>query len=183
MGTPVVTADVGGQKELVDNTCGRVVENIQTAKNGMYNRNYEQEEIERYTRAIEEVLNDKNIKNNCRNKILNGFTVDNMVKKFEKEFEDFAKNGTSINPLTVTNKDLYKQYIVLYNQIDVKNYFPQEGGNNFEFESLKNYKISMLKGKLWQNPFYRGFIKFLQAIGFTKLIKKTGLKAKIRKII
>ena len=48
LGTPVVTADVGGQKELVDNTCGRVVENIQTAENGYFNRDYSKEEIQRY---------------------------------------------------------------------------------------------------------------------------------------
>lgn len=183
MGTPVVTADVGGQKELVDNTCGRVVRNIQTAKNGMYNRNYSSEEIERYANALEEVLKDSKIKDNCREKILNGFTVNNMVKTFEKEFENFAKNGTSINPLCVSNKDLYKQYIVLYNQVDRRNYFPQEGGNDFEMASVRNYKISMIKGKLWKNPVYRGFIKFLQAIGVTKLIKNTGIKEKIRKII
>ena len=33
------------------------------------------------------------------------------------------------------------------------------------------------------DPVYRGFIKFLQAIGVTKLIKNTGIKEKIRKII
>ena len=182
MGTPVVTADVGGQKELVDDTCGRVVRNIQTAKNGMYNRNYSEEEIERYVNAIEEVFSDNEIKNNCREKILNGFTVNNMVKTFEKEFEEFAKNGTSINPLSVVNNDLYKQYIVLYNQLDRRNYFPQSGGNNLEIENAKSYKISMLKGRLWSNPVYRGFIKFLQVTGIIKLVKKAGIKEKIRKI-
>ena len=32
MSTPVITADVGGQRELVDETCGAVVQNVQTQK-------------------------------------------------------------------------------------------------------------------------------------------------------
>lgn len=183
MGTPVVTADVGGQKELVDETCGRVVQNIQTAKDGMYNRNYSDEEINRYVNAIEEVLIDNSINKNCRNKIINGFTVNNMVKTFEKEFQDFQKNGTSINPLSVVNKDLYKQYIVMYNQLDIRNYFPQEGGNNFDIELQKNYKISRIKGRLWANPLYRGFIKVLKKAGVINIVKKTKIKEKIKKII
>ncbi|MFR3782528.1 MAG: glycosyltransferase [Clostridia bacterium] len=62
MGTPVVTADVGGQKELVDESCGRVVQNIQTAKNGYNNRDYSEEEINRYVKAIQEVLKDTKLK-------------------------------------------------------------------------------------------------------------------------
>lgn len=183
IGTPVVTADVGGQKELVDDTCGRVVQNIQTAENGYYNRAYEDEEIMRYVKAIQEVLNDKDLKKNCRNKVLNGFTVNNMVQTFEKEFENFVKEGTKVDPRSVVNEDLYKQYIVLYNQLDVRNYFPQEGGENSELVNARRYKISRIKGELWKNPLWRGFIKVLKKTGIMKAIKKTGVKEKIKKII
>lgn len=182
MGTPVVTADVGGQKELVDNTCGRVVENIQTAQNGMNNRNYSEEEINRYVNAIMEVLEDETIKDNCRNKILNGFTVDNMTSKFEKEFQEFVENGTKVNPQSIVNKDLYKQYIVMYNQLDIRNYFPQEGGKNFGYNGLESPKMTRLKDRLWQNPLYRLFIKFLKATGLMTLIKKLKIKEIIKKI-
>ena len=183
MGTPVVTADVGGQKELVDDTCGRVVENVQTAENGYYNRDYTDEEINRYVKALEEVLKDNMLKENCRKKILNGYTVNHMVKTFTREFEEFAKSGSHINPQSVVNKDLYKQYIVLYNQLDIRNYFPQEGGNYSETESLKIYKIGQLKGKLWQNPLWRAFIKCIKKTGLKKIIKKLKIKEKLKKII
>lgn len=183
MGTPVVTADVGGQKELVDNSCGRVVENIQTAKNGHFNREYSDEEINRYVKAISEVLEDNSLKEKCREKILNGYTVNNMVDIFTQEFERFAKEGTNVNPLSVVNKDLYKQYIVMYNQLDIRYYFPQEGGNCLYSGNLKQYKISQLKGRLWKNPLWRGLIKILQATGVMKLIKKTNLKQKVAKMI
>lgn len=183
MGTPVVTADVGGQKELVDESCGRVVQNIQTAKDGIYNRDYSEEEINRYVKAIKEVLGDETIKNNCRKKILNGYTVNNMVEIFEKEFEEFSKKGTQIEPKSIVNKDLYKQLIVMYNQLDIRNYFPQEGGNDLKTDSLKQYKIGKMKEKLWENPLWRGFIKILKATGIMALIKKTKLKEKIKKMI
>lgn len=183
MGTPVVTADVGGQKELVDDSCGRVVKNIQTADTGCFNREYTEEEINRYVKAIREVLEDTKLKENCRPKILNGYTVNNMVKILEKEFEEFAKEGSKINPQSVVNKDLYKQYIVMYNQLDIRNYFPQDGGSYSENENLKRYKISRIKGKLWKNPVWRGFIKSLKATGMMDLIKKSGIKEKLKKMI
>ena len=184
MGTPVVTADVGGQKELVDNTCGRVVQNVQTAENGYFNRDYSDEEINRYVKAIQEVLNDNKLKENCRKKILNGYTVNNMVDIFTKEFEKFAREGSKINELSIVNKDLYKQYLVMYNQLDIRNYFPQEGGCSSSLDNtVKQYKISQLKGKLWQNPIWRAFIKFLKVTGIMGIIKKTKLKEKIKDII
>ena len=183
MGTPVVTADVGGQKELVDETCGRVVQNIQTAKNGYNNRDYTEEEIDRYVKAIEEVLEDEKLKENCRKKILDGYTVNNMVKVFEQEFEELVKQGTQISSNAIASKDLYKQYIVMYNQLDIRNYFPQEGGVYSEEQRLRQYKRAKLKEKLWSNPLWRAFIKFLKATGLMNLIKKTKIKEKIKKII
>lgn len=183
MGTPVVTADVGGQKELVDETCGRVVENMQTAKDGYFNRDYSSEEVNRYAKAIIEVLNDKKLKKNCRNKILNGYTVDNMAKIFENEFEEFVRTGTCIDPRSVVSKDLYKQYLVMYNQLDIRNYFPQEGGEYTALNTAKQYKIARLKGELWKNPLWRGLVKFLQKIGIVKIVKKTKIKEKIKKIM
>lgn len=183
MGTPVVTADVGGQKELVDNSCGRVVKNIQTAETGYFNRDYSEEEINRYVKAIQEVLKDDKLKENCREKILNGYTVNNMVDIFTREFEKFAKEGSKVNPQSVVNKDLYKQYIVMHNQLDIRNYFPQEGGNCLSSNNLKQYKISQLKGRLWQNSLWRGTIKFLKVTGIMTLIKKSKIKQKVKKII
>jgi len=183
MGTPVVTADVGGQKELVDDTCGRVVKNIQTAAKDHYNRNYSDEEINRYVNAINEVLKDSSLKGNCRSKILNGYTVNNMVDIFTKDFEEFAKEGSKVNPQSVVNKDLYKQYIVMYNQLDIRYNFPQEGGGCITPDNVRQYKLSQLKGKLWQNPLWRCFIKFLKVTGLIKIIKKFKIKEKVKNMI
>lgn len=183
MGTPVVTADVGGQKELVDSTCGRVVQNIQNEKNGFYNRNYSDEEISRYKKAIREVLDDDNLKLNCREKILNGFTVKQMVEKIQHDIETMVKIGTSIKTTNISNIDLYKQYIVLYNQIDVRNYFPQINFNpKNEFDrkaqiiEKKIYKRRKIKEKLWTYPIWRVFIRVLQKTGLIKIFKTVAKK-------
>jgi len=71
----------------------------------------------------------------------------------------------------------------LYNQLDIRNYFPQEGGNYSECDNLKKHKISTIKGELWKNPLWRGFIKTLKATGVMDVIKKSKIKDKIRKMI
>ena len=188
MGTPVVTADVGGQKELVDSSCGRVVQNIQTDIDGFYNRDYSEEEIERYVNAIKEVLNDESLKSNCRKKILNGYTVNQMVKKMEDDFVEMTQKGTIVNPLSVVNKDLYKQLIVMYNQLDIRNYFPQDidsdylSNYNLNKKAKRRYIMMKIKERLWRNPLWRGFIKVLKKIGIINFLKKTKIKSIIKKI-
>lgn len=92
MGVPVVTADVGGQKELVDETVGAVVPCIQK-ETEILNFNYSDQEIDSYVDAIEKVIkNLKQYKKNAREKIINGFTIDNMVEKMSNILEKTAQN-------------------------------------------------------------------------------------------
>ncbi len=182
MGTPVVTADVGGQKELVDDTCGAVVQNVQKDKDGFYNRNYTEEEITRYVDAIEKVLKDESLKNNCRSKILGNFTVDKMVEKFDEEFTTLVKCGTTINKQSIVNKDLYKRYIVLYNQADKRVYFPQIEMEETNYQRPKAQRLTRIKERLWKIPLWRGFVRFLQKIGVIKMLKKLKVKEMFKKV-
>lgn len=131
METPVVTADVGGQKELVDSTCGRVVQNIQDDTQ-YFNRNYTEEEINRYVVALTEILDAPNYEEICekgRKKVIKDFSINNMVETLDKEFETLIKKGTAINPeVVVQNKEIYRQYLVLYNQLDKRWYNSPKGG-------------------------------------------------------
>ena len=52
MNVPVITADVGGQKELVDNTCGRTIKLFQDPNKDINNYKYSNEEIDSYVKAI-----------------------------------------------------------------------------------------------------------------------------------
>lgn len=177
MKTPVITADVGGQKELVDSTCGKVVENIQNAKDDFYNRDYTKEEIERYVTAVEEVIDNpkyEELRENSRRKIEEQFSITNMVQTFNKEIEELINKGTVIDKeVVVQNKELYKQYLVIFNQADKRSYGVDS----------TNAKFQHLKDKLWTNPLWRGIVTFLQKTGVMKLVKRNGIDKKIKEKI
>ena len=52
MNTPVVTADVGGQKELVGNDCGRVIKCYQNKETDLCNFDYSKQEIDDYVEYV-----------------------------------------------------------------------------------------------------------------------------------
>lgn len=131
MSVPVVTANVGGQKELVDDSCGRIVSNIQKIEEGEKSRNYSQEEVDRYANAIEDVLDNKEyevMRENCRKRIENKFTISKMVETMESEFDTLIKQKTQVPSDLINNEELYKNYLVLYNEIDRRYYNSAKGG-------------------------------------------------------
>ncbi len=174
MGTPVVTADVGGQKELVDSTCGRVVKNIQTAKDNFYDRDYQEEEIDRYVNALLDIIESSNYEEMtkvCRQKVINGFSIKDMVSIMDKEITTLIEKGTTVKKEIVTeNKELYAQFLVIFNQVDKRTYGVD----------ATNAKFQHLKDKLWTNPLWRAFIGFLQKTGLMKLAKKNGIDKRIK---
>ncbi len=90
METPVVTSDVGGQAELVGNDTGRVLPLILDGPEHYNLRQYPPEETAQYADAIEELLAspDALVRRSrlCREKVLNGFTIQNMVAHLDREF-------------------------------------------------------------------------------------------------
>lgn len=83
MGVPVVSTDVGGQTELIDDTVGGIVHYHKNATEEEY-----QYEIDCYCRETNRVLeNIETIRNNCRKKIEKKFTLNQMAKKFSIIFE------------------------------------------------------------------------------------------------
>lgn len=102
MNVPVVSTDVGGQTELIDDTVGGTVHYNENATEEIYNK-----ELEEYVKKIEYVLkNLDKLKDNCRKKIQKGFTLDIMVKKFSKIIEDSIKSEKN----TVTPTNDYLEY-------------------------------------------------------------------------
>lgn len=97
MGVPVVSADVGGQKDLIDQSVGALIPCRQTEADSLDARSFPEEEVQAYVDAICDLLTDSARWNSaseaCRKRIENGFTIQNMVSYFETEFnrltEDF----------------------------------------------------------------------------------------------
>lgn len=127
MGVPVVSTDVGGQTELIDDTVGGIVHYHENATPEEY-----EEEINNYVKETERVINNLDeIKKNCRKKILDGFTLNLMAEKFEKIFKESIKKEksnkqTSVNSFAEYNlsiESLHKDYF-----FTVKNYLETKFG-------------------------------------------------------
>lgn len=149
MGVPVISSDVGGQKELISNEVGRVVKCYQK-ETEINNYNYKKEEITQYVDAIEEILSDINkYKSNCRKRIIEGFTIKNMISNMENIFEETIKNPNAKKTengkaLSVCD-DLTKEFITSYmmgtageyewlsNEFNAKNV-----DRDYEFESKQS---------------------------------------------
>lgn len=92
MGVPVVSSDVGGQAELINEDVGAVIPCLQKEEEIM-NFKYDEKEINYFVENIDNVLNNlENFKKNCRERILNGFTINQMIENMEKEFEEIYTN-------------------------------------------------------------------------------------------
>ena len=100
MGVPVVSADVGGQAELINNTVGEIVPCLQDEKD-VSKFEYSKNEINGYVVAIERVLNNlESYKANARNRILNGFTINHMIHRMSEILEETTKNPNIIKKQT-----------------------------------------------------------------------------------
>ena len=154
MGVPVVSSDVGGQKELISNDVGIVVPCLQN-ENEIFDFNYTEKEIIEYVVAIQKVINNlKLFKSNCRKRILNQFTIDNMVKNMEKEFlkivenpnKEKIKNGKEL----AKNKNILKEIITLYFIAERNEYeWLTEEFNKENIHRLKNKKFK--KNKIYEH--------------------------------
>ena len=93
MGVPVITSEVGGQAELIDETVGRVLPLLQK-EDDLDDRDFSPEEIRQYANAIREILSDREAYAYkcavCRKRILEGFSSEEMVRKLERIFTELA---------------------------------------------------------------------------------------------
>lgn len=118
MGIPVVSCDVGGQKELISEEVGVIVPCMQEEED-IFDCNYKDEEIMPYVEGINKILeNLETYKNKARQRVLNGFTIDNMVENIDKILEEITKhpNNEKIeNAKNMKNNiDLTKEFITRY---------------------------------------------------------------------
>lgn len=169
MGTPVISSDVGGQKELIDNTCGRIIPKFQSIEKDLMNFNYNIEEIKLYVEAIKDIVYNKKykeIKEVCRNKIVSNFSSDNMITKLVCNLDAMIKEGSKVDNVLCLNEELAERYLILFNEYNKPSFFnPDEQNSN-----------SNLVNKLWKYKAYRGLIKILQKTGISKFVKKIRKK-------
>lgn len=113
MGVPVVSCDVGGQKELINEKTGVIVPCLQAEKD-IHDFNYSDEDIMNYVNGIIKVYkNNDSYKKQCRKRVLDGFTIQNMVVNMEKEFDNILKQKRDVVDLSKYSeifKELLNEY-------------------------------------------------------------------------
>ncbi len=122
MGVPIVSADIGGQSELIGEDCGELIKPYQTADE-QFDFNYSDEEIQKYADALLRVLNKSettNIKENCRKKIIKNFTIDKMVETLDKEFRKNIKSGSRVRKNLLSNIELAERYLLVHSVLESK---------------------------------------------------------------
>lgn len=171
MGVPIVSSNVGGQAELIDENTGILITCRQNEKD-IYKEEYNQEEVNDFTNAIVEILNNLDkYKENCRKRILDNFTLKAMIKNMSKIIEDVYKdpsnekinNGEDLK----NNINITKEFITINMMNDkieyeweCKVYEKKVYGIAYSKEGL-NYKHELIKEQLWKFTIWRKFIKII----------------------
>ncbi len=124
MGVPVVSSDVGGQRDLVGPDVGALIP-MEPGEEDPENRNYSRAEIDKYVSDITAILQDEALRSrlsqNGRKKIEEGFSIDCMVSTLVHELEylctDPAKAeqrreiSRALNLMSSLGTDYYSTYM------------------------------------------------------------------------
>ena len=87
MGTPVVSSDVGGQGEMIDDKVGALIPLMQNEKLNWDTRISNQEEVQSYAKALIHILLNPELQKQmgieCRKRIESRFTITHMVARMD----------------------------------------------------------------------------------------------------
>lgn len=164
MGIPVISSDVGGQSEIIDNTVGFVIKTNQEEKD-VLDYNYDEKEIDEFVKAIEIVLKEnKYYKSNCRKKVLSGFTINQMNTRMN---EIIAKLIKDKNTKVFNNEDIALELLNQYLLQSISEYSYEELNFKAKYNYLPCYgrknKLKKLIRKFMSNTkdiFRKAAIKF-----------------------
>lgn len=174
MGVPIISSDVGGQAELINEQVGKIIQCLQK-ETDIHKFTYSEEEIDLYIQAIEEII--QNIgyyKSNCRKRILEKFTLNKMAEEMTQIFIDTTQNP---NMKKVENAKALSNSIEMLKELICINLMNDTGKIIYESElyqkavygniytnSNYNYKFELLKERLWKYPIWRTFVKTAKKI-------------------
>ena len=153
----------------------------------IFDLNYKEEEITPYVEGINKVLDNlEDYKKEARKRILDGFTIDNMIKHMEEIFENIKNNPNQEKIENAKNllscKDITKELITKYlisEQVEYKwlvdNFNKQYVDRDWRLEKKEDKMLfyeNTLEYKI-KHPFYVLLTK-LHIYPFLKKILKRG---------
>ncbi len=114
MGVPVVSSDVGGQKELICDEVGVIVPCLQKEED-IFDFSYSSSEVQNYVDGILKISSDlTRYQKACRQRILDGFTINNMVQNMEEEFQKLLKLQKTDSSTLSDHLDIMKELINMF---------------------------------------------------------------------
>ena len=150
METPVISADVGGQRELIDDTVGRLIP-LGQAETDIDSREYSREEIRAYSDAILDILADREgyaaLCRNCREKIDARFSDEIMIRRLEQILtETIARvRQTPRQVLPGSAMGLAKNYLEVYLEFEEASNPRNQGEDvNLELKRIANSRLGRL---------------------------------------
>lgn len=137
MGVPVITADVGGQRELIDEETGWVLPVFQDEGNDFGKTAYTSREICQYVDALEEILGDKEnyaaLCVECRKRIQEKFSTKIMIEELEQSFFHYIEDSDALALRKEKAEALSKfpsvaeELMVLYHEIEGRDAMHRSG--------------------------------------------------------
>lgn len=180
MGVPVISADVGGQKELINSEVGVIVPCLQE-ETQINDYEYSDEEINNYVLAIDDAIkNLDELSSNARKSILDNFTLDQMAKNMCLEFEKlYSKKKLKNSNISVKEALNYVRdefnYDIPSSYYLIQEYHKKVYGRTYIDNSGKeknNYKLELLREKLWKNKYWQNLTKSKLWSSLKRIIKR-----------
>lgn len=166
MATPVISSDVGGQKELITPDCGIMIDKYQSVENDMQNFNYDPEEVEKFADAVDKIVHsqdyDKMCKN-CRDRIVNEFDFNIQIGRLVNKLSSMIDEKSKVGREAVGSEELAERLLILFNECTRRNYNNPDKPVN---------KKEIMVAKLWNHGWYRGMVKFFKKTGINRAYKK-----------
>lgn len=124
MGVPVISSDVGGQSDLIDDSVGKLIPLFQDEETEFDSRNFCETEVNSYVDEITSIIKDnqkwKKLSANCRKRVEKEFSISKMIEKMDREFTKYANlSGKDINDNSIGNElqnigDITSELYTLY---------------------------------------------------------------------
>lgn len=163
---PVISSDVGGQKELIDDEVGRLLPVLQNEDEGFNSDTYSEEEVNQYVETIFELLSDNDRLTEMgkigRKRIENNFSTTYMVRHIESIFDRILlkKEGIDSNENRITPA----QYNALLNEFNIL---------YSEYAKLEeNSAGTSIFNKILHSRKYALIVKILTKLKIKGLVKK-----------
>lgn len=186
MGVPVISSDVGGQKELIDDAVGGIIPLYQDEETELDAREFSEEEVQAYVAAVVALLQDEEkyarMSVMCRRRIEEGFSSDIMIRKLENIFTSYAQDESMKDMRREKSKAIWQlgdwaeDYVTAYQEVENR-------ANVFAYQYNTDTKSELMR--IANSKWGRRAIKLLFKLKLNKIFlsEKTKKTKKLENLV